>query len=614
MPVLLLPGYSAIADKVLTPDVEFTALSRAPKAITVAQTANSGMGTVPAETPTVTLPASTNAATEPAQKKETAPPDKPAAVLGTEPEMVPIQAVATPDAENNLVSVALDDVPLQDVVRLFTRISGANIIATSTNLHGKVTVNLQDVEWRPALTSILDMYNLTIFEKTPGSKIYSIISKPPGAAEPMISQPIFLNYASVSNVIPIVVAMIDKGGAVSAFPNGNALIVRSSVASLNDIRKVITEIDLPRKQVYIEAKFLELTDEAIKDLGINWQVLQGYSVGVGGMSWSMQENRNKVQGRSDTLTRTDARSLVDTVNDRYDSTGARYDETTTITEEQPPGSGNIVTREVKTPTRSVVDTINQSSTANRNIEDSFTKTASDIRTAVLTADDFAIILSALKQMNGVSIVSNPKIVVANEETASIHIGENEPNIKGTVTAGQQGQANTTTYALDETKPYFEFGISVDVTPTINNDSNITVRINPKLSRFVRDKVSPDNNSFPVEATKTIKTVFSLESGKTAAIGGLTETDEREVTSKIPLLGDIPLIGKYLFSHTHKARSQKETIIFVTVAMAYPTNIQKEQGLPEDAKLVHQLLKARSMTKETEDKADSAFNSATSGGR
>jgi type II secretory pathway component GspD/PulD (secretin) len=229
----------------------------------------------------------------------------------------------------------------------------------------------------------------------------------------------------------------------------------------------------------------------------------------------------------------------------------------------------------------------------------------------LSADDFSIILSALKQMNGVSVVSNPKIVVANEETASIHIGENEPNIKGTVTAGQQGQANTTTYALDEAKPYFEFGISVDVTPTINNDSNITVRINPKLSRFVRNKVAPDNNSFPVEATKTIKTVFSLESGKTAAIGGLTETDERDVTSKIPLLGDIPLIGKYLFSHTHKSRAQSETIIFVTVAVANPGNIQREQGIPEDAELIHHLLKNREAYKEAHRKNPAGgFKSAT----
>jgi type IV pilus assembly protein PilQ len=613
MVVSLLQGRLAMSDTVLTPDIEFAALSRSPKVMTVAQATPAAASVAPPSLD-IGTPGLTPDATPESGTGKTLPlslsTNKPAPTVTDTPELIPIEAANDPSVDENLISVALDDVPLQDVVRLFTRISGANIIATSTNLHGKVTVNLQDVEWQPALISILDIHNLTIFEKTPGSKIFSVISKPPGAAEPMIAQPVFLNYTSVSNTMSIVAAMVDKGGSVSAFPNANALIVRSSAASLNEIRKVITEIDLPRKQVYIEAKFLELTDEAIKDLGINWQVLQGYSVGVGGMSWNMTENRDKVKGDSKTLAVTDSRSKSDTINKRYDSTGTPYDESTTETTYDP--NGNPIVNVVPTPTRSVVDSINQSSIASKNIEDSFTKTASDIRTAVLSADDFAIVLSALKQMNGVSIVSNPKIVVANEETASIHIGENEPNIKGTVTAGQQGQANTTTYTLDEAKPYFEFGISVDVTPTINNDSNITVRIVPKLSRFVRNKVAPDNNSFPVEATKTIKTVFSLESGKTAAIGGLTETDEREVTSKIPLLGDIPLIGKYLFSHTSKSRRQSETIIFVTVAMANPMNIQREQGIPEDAELIHQLLKNRTVTKEAH-KANSGggFKSATS---
>ena len=165
-----------------------------------------------------------------------------------------------------------------------------------------------------------------------------------------------------------------------------------------------------------------------------------------------------------------------------------------------------------------------------------------------------------------------------------------------MTPGQQGQANTTTYTLDEQKPYFEFGISLDVTPTINNESNITVRINPTLSRFVKDKVAPDNNTFPVQATKTIKTVFSLESGKTAAIGGLTETDNNDVTVKVPLLGDIPLIGKWLFTHTHKEQSQTETIIFVTVGMANPHDIQTDQGLPEEASLVQKHLAMKRATK------------------
>jgi type II secretory pathway component GspD/PulD (secretin) len=534
---------------------------------------------------------------------QTSPAPSAAAVVGTagatapDVETLPMMTYGPEGGGQNLISVSLDDVPLQDVIRLFTRISGANIIASSSNLQGKVTVNLQDVEWKPALGSILDIYSMMIAEKIPGSGIYSI---QPKLTEPLIAQSIFLNYASVSNAIAIVVPMVGKEGSVSPFINANALVVRASAANLSDIRKVISEIDQPRKQVYIEAKFLELTDEAIKDLGINWQVLQSYGVGVRGMQWSVQENRDKLKSQSDTLSQTDQRVRTDELNTRYDSAGNQYDETTTINEEQPVGSGNFVSRTVLTPTRSVNDSINQSRGISRQLEDTYTKSVADIRTAVLSADDFKIMLSALKQMNGISIVSNPKIIVANEETASIHIGENEPNIRGTVTPGQQGQANTTTYSLDEQKPYFQFGISVDVTPTINNSSNITVRIVPTLSRFVRNKVAPDNNSYPVEATKTIKTVFSLDSGKTAAIGGLTETQDREVTSKIPLLGDIPLIGKWLFSHTHTQKSQQETIIFVTVGLANPGDIQQNEGLPEDTELTQKLMAVKLAKKTVRD--------------
>ena len=486
----------------------------------------------------------------------------------------------------NLISLVVDDVSLQDVVRMFTRISGANIIATSTNLQGRVTVNLQDVEWKPALISILDMHNLTITEKTPGSGIYSILPKAPGAPEPLVAQTLFLNYASVSNLVSLLQPLVGPGGTVAAYPNANALVVRATAQNLSEIRRVVEEVDRPRKQVYIEAKFLELSDEAIKDLGINWQVLEGYRIGVGGLKWDIQENRDKIKSRDAQLLQSDKRTAGQYVNESYDADGNLYQEQTTVYEPTYPGSDTYIQRVIKTPTRSRTEASEQRLEVSRQLRDAFTWTSADIRTAVLSANDFSLVLSALKQMRGVNIISNPKIIVANEETAEIHIGENEPNIKGTVTAGQQGQANTTTYALDETKPYFKFGITLEVTPTINNDSNITVRIVPTLSRFVRDKVAPDNNTFPVEATKTIKTVFRLESGKTAAIGGLTETSEREETSKIPLLGDIPLLGKYLFSHTHRRKAQSETIIFVTVGLANPEEMTRDAGLPGDAELVH----------------------------
>ncbi len=514
-------------------------------------------------------------------------------------ETVPVASFPSSEKQN-LISVALDDVPLQDVVRLFTKISGANIIASSTNLQGKVTVNLQDVEWKPALDSILDMYSLMVLEKVPGSSIYSVTVKPPGASDPMISQSIFLNHAQVSNVAAIVTRMLVKDGIVSAFPNANALVIRSTAANLNEIRKVVEEIDLPRQQVYIEAKFLELTDEAIKDLGINWQVLEGYGVGVGTMSQTLIDSRSKFNGQ---------RTGLGTVDSDLRSAGA--------SSAGLPGSGATDSRSSKDVltsgnSLSLSDTTldglqsTVSSSSGRDVSDTITKSAnytreseriagqhlSDVRTAVLSADDFRVVLSALQQINGISVVSNPKIIVANEETANIKIGNKEPNIKGTVTPGQQGQANTTTYALDDKLPYFQYGITLDVTPTINSQGNIRVNIIPTLSRFISNKTSPDNNTYPITSEKTIKTSFSLESGKTAAIGGLTETEEREEVKKVPLLGDIPLIGKYLFTHTHKRRTQTETIIFVTVGLANPKTLQRDEGLPEDTTLAQKHMEAK----------------------
>ncbi|MEI6787724.1 MAG: secretin N-terminal domain-containing protein [bacterium] len=497
-------------------------------------------------------------------------------------ETVPVALFPSSDKQN-LISVALDDVPLQDVVRLFTKISGANIIASSTNLQGKVTVNLQDVEWKPALDSILDMYSLMVLEKVPGSSIYSVTVKPPGAADPMVAQSIFLNYAQVSNVATIVTRMLVKDGIVSAFPNANALVIRSTAANLNEIRKVIGEIDLPRQQVYIEAKFLELTDEAIKDLGINWQVLEGYGVGVKTMSQSLTDSRSKFNGQ---------RTGLGTVDSKERDTAASGKSTSPAT-----GSGatdNRSSSDVLTGgnTLTLSDTIAKSANYSHESERIAGQSLSDVRTAVLSADDFRVVLSALQQINGISVVSNPKIIVANEETANIKIGNKEPNIKGTVTPGQQGQANTTTYALDDKLPYFQYGITVDVTPTINNQGIIRVNIVPTLSRFLDNKTAPDKNTYPITSEKTIKTSFSLESGKTAAIGGLTETEERDVVKKVPLLGDIPLIGKYLFTHTHKQRKQTETIIFVTVGLANPKTLQRDEGLPEDTSLTQKHMEAK----------------------
>ena len=127
-----------------------------------------------------------------------------------------------------------------------------------------------------------------------------------------------------------------------------------------------------------------------------------------------------------------------------------------------------------------------------------------------------------------------------------------------------------------------------VKPTINTASNITVRITPEITRFVDRKAVTTSDGitlidFPISRTKKIDTVFSLESGQTAAIGGLTQISDTIKENKIPWLGSIPFLGR-LFSYEQKIQEQNETIIFVTVGLANPASIDMNTGLPEDTRL------------------------------
>ncbi|MDA0322673.1 MAG: hypothetical protein O2923_08160 [Verrucomicrobia bacterium] len=482
--------------------------------------------------------------------------------------------------DDNLISITVDSVPLEDVVRMFTKLSDANIVATTSNLEGSVTVSLTDVEWRPALSSILEMHGLVLVEKTPGSGIWSIVAQDPNAGPPMIVQVIRLKFATVGDVAPIVQTMLGEGGgSVSEFASRNTVIVRASAESIEQINTLITEIDLARDQVYIESKFVELNHGASKSIGVDWQMLEAYTLSAT-LGAGYADERVTETTQNDALNRFDRRATANDTTKNFDARDGQIDDSTLDFIESPPDSGNFIETRTITPTRTFTELLENGSDVTRDLGENVTRTVTELRTAVLSPQDLRVVLSALQELSGVAVVSNPKIIVANEQQAEIHIGEKEPNIRGTVTAGQQGQANTTTFTLDPDQPYFNFGIELLVTPTVNTESNITVLIAPTLTRFIRNKIAPDGNSFPITSEKTIRTLFNLANGKTAAIGGLTETTERDVVRGIPLLGDIPLLGKYLFSHSSKQEQQQETIIFVTVGLANPGMMDSDVGIPE----------------------------------
>jgi type II secretory pathway component GspD/PulD (secretin) len=214
--------------------------------------------------------------------------------------------------------------------------------------------------------------------------------------------------------------------------------------------------------------------------------------------------------------------------------------------------------------------------------------ATNILTAILTPDDFSVVLSALNTLEGLTTISNPKLIVANEQTATIKMATDEPNIKISVQRGnaQLGQNDLYTSELDPSTPYFTYGITVDVTPRININGDISVKITPTLSHKIEKETKiVGSNAYPVIASRTLDTQFTLGNGRTAAIGGLTSVGDNDVRSKIPVLGDIPLIGKYLFSHTSKVREQKEIIIFVTCNTT-DSQTERNAGVPDDSLLIY----------------------------
>jgi len=495
-------------------------------------------------------------------------------VDGSEITLAP--PLATGETAGNGVTISLDGASVNDVIKMFTRISGANIIS-SVESDAKVTVSMYDVPWKDALSSVLESVDLSLVEKSPN--VYTIISKEDLAREPLEVDSYQLKFLTTPDVIPVAQKMLTTTNSVAEPAPGNIIIIKETREQIAKIKETLASIDKPVPQVFIEAKFVEMNEQAIKDLGINWQALEGYTITAGNLQWGYQNQNETVESRKDMDSRWDKRNNLDTLRELYDVNGIQYEEKETEFLEQPPESGNFIASSDLVPTREVEDVIDVGRNITSDLGKTVTETITEARSAILSADQFSLTLSALKQNDGVHIVSNPKIIVASGQEAVIHVGQKDPEVQAVADNNLGGRL---TY---QRKDWIQSGVRLEVTPVVNTEDIITLMIKPELSRVIGNAQSGDINvTIPILSTREITTKFNVKSGQTAAIGGLTQTRNEDRVKKIPLLGDIPIIGKYLFSHTHKERIQDEVVIFVTVDLAPPESILDRQGLPSDAVL------------------------------
>ncbi|MCM8814182.1 MAG: secretin and TonB N-terminal domain-containing protein [Candidatus Omnitrophica bacterium] len=169
----------------------------------------------------------------------------------------------------------------------------------------------------------------------------------------------------------------------------------------------------------------------------------------------------------------------------------------------------------------------------------------------LTKDEYTVAIQALEGKTDSNILSNPRIVVANNKEANILVGSSEPY--QVIYTDKETKTET-----QETR-FIDVGVKLVVTPQISEDDYVTLKIHPEVSSARR--VAEVNNALAVDTTQADTTVV-VKNGRTIVLGGLIKDTDSETIAKIPILGDIPVIGM-AFRSKLKKKAKKEVIVFIT---------------------------------------------------
>jgi len=181
----------------------------------------------------------------------------------------------------------------------------------------------------------------------------------------------------------------------------------------------------------------------------------------------------------------------------------------------------------------------------------------------VAADDWQATLKALAETGKTEVLSRPSILARNNQEAVIVVGQEIPLVTNSRITDQNAVINTVQYA--------EIGIILRVTPFITAEGMVEMIVAPEISTLTDETIPiSDNASSPVIAKRSAETVVVTGDGQTVVIGGLMETVKTQVDTKVPILGDIPLLG-LAFKRKQKEDVKKELIIFLTPRIVSTTD-------------------------------------------
>ena len=345
--------------------------------------------------------------------------------------------------------------------------------------------------------------------------------------------------------------------------DGTRLIVTGSPKNLDRVKNIIRRYS-DIKQVHIEAKFIEVEQKALNELGVNWSLTPNVAGNGGVTAGTNLRSINRVFAQNNTQ----PKNL--TINSQITQGGVTTNNTQTFPNVAPtfPGGMNL-----------------------GNLANTYSGTVN-----ILSRETLALTIRAIEESAGSDLMSSPSLTVLDGKTAVIKVaqllrypqayGDIQSNVGQGGGGGQLGATSTSVAITAGTPQDFtvqEVGVTLEVTPTVAADDSIALNLKPKVTEFegfveyggtsvaLTGGVTvtvPSGFFQPIFSTREVTTDVTVFDGATVVIGGLTREEVKTIDDKVPVLGSLPLIGA-AFRSSGKSVSKRSLMVFVTANLVSP---------------------------------------------
>lgn len=439
-----------------------------------------------------------------------------------------IQAETKPVYTGERMTATFQNIQTRTLLQLIADTGGRNIVV-SDSVTGSVTLSLTNVPWDMVLDIVLRTKgldkrvhdNVIIVGQTQElanqEKAELAARRDLQELAPLRTEFLQINYAKADDIASLIQAQGGRGngsllsgrGQITVDPRSNTLLIQDTTESINNIRQMLTILDIPPKQVRIEARIVVVSEDFSRDLGVRSGFTGTESNGANGLF-------------ATTGTAAGAETILGSALNNAASGGGPLSGPLTA----PTGAGRY------------------------NVNLPVAGPAGSLALMVLGSDYIVDLeLSAAQREGKGEVVSKPSITTANQQEAVISQGTEIP---------YQEAASSGAATIQFKKAVLE----LRVTPLITPDNRLQLEINVKKERVGTVIVTTGGVNVPSIDTSEVSTTVFMGDGQTVVLGGILETERRETETKVPGLGDIPIL-RHLFRTTGRVNNKDELLIFVT---------------------------------------------------